>query len=244
MATEMWSLGFYMSRGRLALLLLGLIPLLIRLSYHAGFEPTFDWQNDVVDAFVVIAVGFFSGGALLFLFGILTFDMSLDAVIGMVSLQSVPASIGAMLSQSQLGKSDASVEQSKPTGYWDELFIMLAGALFIAFNVAPTEEMIVIAYQLTEWHAIALMVISLILMHAFVYAVEFRGQSDLPEGTPQWSVFLRFTIVGYVIALLISAYVLWTFGRTDGLGVHEQLMVYLVLGFPSAVGAAAARLIL
>jgi putative integral membrane protein (TIGR02587 family) len=131
MTTEMWSLGFYMSRGRLALLLLGLIPLLIRLSYHAGFEPTFDWQNDVVDAFVVIAVGFFSGGALLFLFGILTFDMSLDAVIGMVSLQSVPASIGAMLSQSQLGKSDASVEQSKPTGYWDELFIMLAGALFM-----------------------------------------------------------------------------------------------------------------
>jgi uncharacterized membrane protein len=81
-------------------------------------------------------------------------------------------------------------------------------------------------------------------MHAFVYAVEFRGQSDIPPGTPQWSVFLRFTVVGYAVALLVSAYVLWTFGRTDGLAVGRLIIVSLVLGFPAAVGAAAARLIL
>ncbi len=233
-----------MHRGRLALLILGLIPLLVRLSYHAGFEPTFDLINDVVDAFVVIAVGFVSSGLLLFLLGVVTLDMSLDVVMGVIALQVVPASIGAILSHSQLGKTDEDVDRSKPTGYWDELFIMLTGALFIAFNVAPTEEVILVSYKLTEWHGIALIVTSLIVMHAFVYAVEFRGQSDIPEGTPQWSVFLRFTGVGYVIALLMSAYVLWTFGRMDGTGVHERMMMFIVLGLPAAVGAAAARLIL
>jgi uncharacterized membrane protein len=55
---------------------------------------------------------------------------------------------------------------------------------------------------------------------------------------------LRFTAVGYAIALAISCYVLWTFGRFDGLSFSTALGVLVVLGFPAAIGAAAARLIL
>lgn len=245
MTMEMWWIGSSMSRFRLALLIALLVPLLIRLSYHAGFEETFDWKNDVVDAFVAAAVGFVTSGTLLFVCGVLTPELSMDAVVGMVSLQAVPASIGAMLAQSLLGRSDATVDRSKPAGgYWDELFLMAAGALFVAFNVAPTEEMLLIAYKLATARALALFILSLLLMHAFVYAVEFRGQSEIPEGTPQWQVFVRFTVVGYAIALVISLYMLWTFGRTDGLGLSERVTLSLVLGFPAAIGAAAARLIL
>jgi uncharacterized membrane protein len=57
-------------------------------------------------------------------------------------------------------------------------------------------------------------------------------------------VFVRFTIVGYTIALLISLYVLWTFGRLDGAATAEVIRAMLVLGFPAALGASAARLIL
>jgi putative integral membrane protein (TIGR02587 family) len=104
--------------------------------------------------------------------------------------------------------------------------------------------MILIAYMMTPWHALALVLVSLLLMHAFVFAVEFKGQSTLPPGTPQWSAFLRFTVVGYALALLVSLYVLWTFGRTDGTGFAEVVSTTVVLGFPAAIGAAAARLIL
>jgi uncharacterized membrane protein len=38
--------------------------------------------------------------------------------------------------------------------------------------------------------------------------------------------------------------VLWTFGRTDAVAGPQVLMATVVLGFPAAVGAAAARLIL
>src|SRR3546814_20611429 len=82
-------------------------------------------------------------------------------------------------------------------------------------------------------------------LHGFVYALEFHGgEGPRPEGVPWWSPFLRFTAPGYVLSLLISLYVLWTFGRVDDLGATPIVMVTVVLGFPAAVGAASARLAL
>jgi uncharacterized membrane protein len=57
MTMEMWHLGFYMERWRLAVLLLLLLPLLVGLSHYIGFETTFDWEDDLRDSLVAIAVG-------------------------------------------------------------------------------------------------------------------------------------------------------------------------------------------
>jgi uncharacterized membrane protein len=81
-------------------------------------------------------------------------------------------------------------------------------------------------------------------MHAFVYALEFRGQTSLHPEIAAWSEFLRVTVVAYLLALLVCLYVLWSFGRSDGLASAELLIQTVVLGFPAAIGAAAARLIL
>ena len=121
---------------------------------------------------------------------------------------------------------------------------MAAGALFLAFNLAPTDEIMLIAHQMSPWHSIALVVVSLLVMHAFVYSVEFLGSAPIPEGASRRGIFVRYTVVGYAIVLLMSAYILWTFGRTDGLPIGQVISPLVVLGFPSAVGAAAARLIL
>jgi putative integral membrane protein (TIGR02587 family) len=244
MTMEMWWLGLHMSRWRLALLLVLLAPLLVRLSYYVGFEETFDWRNDVVDAFVALAVAFAASALVLSALGVLKRDLSADAIVGMIALQAVPASIGAMLAQSLLGISERDSRAEMNATFWGELFLMAGGALFLALNVAPTEEMVLIAFKMTPWHAVALMGGSLVLMHAFVYALEFRGQAAIPQGTPEWKVFLHSTVTGYALALLISAYVLWTFGRTDGMGLSQAAIVTVVLAFPAAIGAAAARLII
>jgi putative integral membrane protein (TIGR02587 family) len=169
--------------------------------------------------------------------------MAQDEMVGRVALQAVPASIGAMLARGQLGVREEEVERRRDS-YGGELFLAGVGALFMAFNVAPTEEVVLIAQMMTAWHAVVLVVVSLALMHAFVYAVEFRGQTTLAAGIKPWSEFLRLTVVAYAVALVICLYVLWTFGRADGLAVPELLMETVVLGFPAALGAAAARLIL
>jgi putative integral membrane protein (TIGR02587 family) len=157
----------------------------------------------------------------------------------------LPASIGALLAQSQLGGSNKTRKDAEqPRTYGGELFIMAIGALFLAFNIAPTEEMILIAYKMTSWQALALAALSVTTMHAFVYSLEFRGQVGVPSGRTFLDVFMRFTIAGYGLALLMSAYMLWTFGRFDGNAAPDMVTATIVLAFPAAVGAAAARLIL
>ena len=76
------------------------------------------------------------------------------------------------------------------------------------------------------------------------YAANGRGVADDADTAPWWSNFLRFTLVGYVMALAISLFALWIFGRTETVGLGPTLMTVLVLGFPAGLGAAAARLIL
>ena len=56
--------------------------------------------------------------------------------------------------------------------------------------------------------------------------------------------FLRLTLPGYGVVLLVCLYILWTFGRLDGLPPQEVLHHVLVLAFPGSLGAATARLVL
>ena len=247
MTMEMWQIGVSMPPLRLMLLLVLSLPLLVGLSAMIGFERTVDVKNDLLDACVALAVGTVASVAVLFLIGVLRAGQSPAEMVGRVALQVVPASLGALLAQGQLGGEDEKEEEERrreEAGYWGEIFLMGVGALFLSFNIAPTEEVLLVGARMTAWHALAMVVVSLIVMHAFVYAVEFHGQAHVPEGTPAWSVFLRYTLVGYAVVLLMSAYMLWTFGRLDGVSGGELVSVILVLGFPGAIGAAAARLIL
>jgi putative integral membrane protein (TIGR02587 family) len=245
MTMEMWSLGFSIDPWRLLLLLVFLIPLLVGLSHFVGFEDTFDWHDDLIDAFVACAVGYLAAIPVLILFGVITSGMSAEELVGKVALQAVPGSIGALLAQSQLGNTSARERKEKrPDTYASECFFMATGALFLSLNTAPTEEMVLISYMMTPWHGLALAAVSIVLMHAFVYSVGFRGHAEVPEGAHSIGIFVRYTVVGYALCLLISIYILWTFGRTSGLSLEGCIMATVVLAFPAAIGAAAARLIL
>lgn len=249
MTMEMWFLGFYMNGLRLTLFTLLTVPLLIGLSYYDGFEATSSLLDDTIDTFVAYAVGFVASTALLFLFGVIEFGMSADEIIGKISIQAIIGSFGAMFAQSLLHgdkeENEESKERQRGASYFGELFLMTVGAVFLSMSVAPTEEMILISFQMTDWHTLALAVVTLFVMHAFVYAVEHRGfEKEISSDTSVLSNFLRFTVVGYAIVLLISFYILWTFGSIDDMAFAEKLKATIVLGFPAAIGASASRLIL
>jgi putative integral membrane protein (TIGR02587 family) len=244
MTMEMWWFGLYLERGRLLLFVALDLLLLTGLSHFTGFEHTERLADEIVDALASFGVGIIASCGVLAAFGLLTPAMTADELIGKVVVQAIPASIGAAVANKQLASGDDSDEQrERKAGYAGQLFLMVAGAVFLSFNVAPTEEMALIAFEMTPWHALALAALTLVLLHAFVYSVGFAGQEQRPEGSRFTTVFLQYTVAGYAIALLVSLYVLWTFGRTDGLGMPLLVMMTVVLGFPSALGAAVARLI-
>ncbi|MDF0544120.1 TIGR02587 family membrane protein [Sphingobium sp. H39-3-25] len=247
MTMEMWSLGVTTHPLRLLLFLALNFWVLIVLSRFGGFEPTRSMAEDLLDALAAYAVGIIAAALVLALFGLFRFDTPLNEWVGMVAVQSVPASFGAMLARKQLSTGDsqkAEDQAMRAEGYGGQLFLMLAGSLFLAFNVAPTEEVSLIGFKMTPWHSLALMAASLLLLHLLVFAIGLSGQKNRPEGYGTGRLFFAFSVPGYGIALLVSLYVLWTFGSTDGQNLEALAGSMVVLGFPAAIGAAIARLVI
>jgi putative integral membrane protein (TIGR02587 family) len=248
MTMEMWWLGFHIGGFRLALFLLLIIPVLIGLAFFLGFEETFSDKDGILDAFVAYAIGFVASALMLTLFAVVKTDMSFDEIAGKISLQAIPGAFGAMFAKSILGSNEEGEEEKhkerRSARYDGQLFLMAVGAIFLSMSLASTEEMILIGYQMTSWHAVALALVTLAMMHGFALAHVHGREPAISPHSSFLSIFLRYTIVGYAIALLISAYILWTFGRLDGEGLEDSVKAILVLGFPAAIGASASRLIL
>ncbi len=243
MTMEMWWFGFILEPFRLAIFLLVSLPLLVGLAFYAGFARRHrGLGHALLDTLVALAVGYLTAAAILTLFGMLEFDAPPLQIVGQLTLQAVAGAMGALLAGRQLsaGGGDEALGDEDEATYPGELFLMVAGALFLALNMAPTEEMILIAYRMSPLHVAALVFVSLGLMHAIVYRVGFAGQE---EHDRPWAAFVHFTLAGYGLVLLTSLYVLWVFGRTEGHGLAEVVDAVVVLSFPGAIGAAAARLL-
>ena len=242
MTMEMWQLGMTLDRWRLLVLLVAGFPFLLLLSREVGFESTRDWHEDVRDVTIAYGIGIFTSGTIMAVLAILGDPASLGETTGKIAIQTFPAALGAMLARAQFAGDSGPSDKDETFG--GEMLIMAAGALFLSLNVAPTEEMQLISFRMTAWHALALIPLSLAIMHAFVFAASFAGGTEISPETPWWSAFLRFTVSGYVLALVVSLASLWVLGQLDGMAFERALRVAVVLGFPAAIGAAAARLIL
>ncbi len=248
---EMWWLGFYMNPLRLALLLALGLPLLVGLASISGMERTHGKLEAVIGGLTGYGIGVVSSAAVLAVLGILGPADPLPDVVGKIGVQALPAGIGAALARSQLGgdgrhreKARARKKQKHGDSYLAELFLMMAGALYVAFTVAATQEMDLVPYSTDPWHILGAAALTVAVMHAFVYAMEFNGAPEPPENTPWWSLFLRYTCPAYAVALGVSLLLLWLFGRLESAALAWVAMRCVVLGIPAGLGAAAARLIL
>ncbi|MEN5146522.1 TIGR02587 family membrane protein [Brevundimonas diminuta] len=238
MTMEMWVLGFAAEPERRFVFLLSALPVLFGLAHYAGFSARRGLLNNTLDTLVALAVGFVTAAAFLLVFNALDLS-SLTSAVGQLSLQATPAALGALAARRQLS-SDPEGGDEDEASYPGELFLMLAGALYFAMNLAPTEEMRLIAYMTTPLGAMGILVLSVILLHLIVFHAGFAGQ-EKAETSAQ--AFFDFTLPGYALSLLASFAMLWVFGGTDGHGLQALLTNVVILAFPAAIGAAAARLL-
>lgn len=249
MTQEMWQAGYSIPLGRLALFLGLNYLLLVGLSYFVGFEPSKGLLRAPVEAMIALGIGFVMSTAVLALFDLFgPEENTLATHLRQVLLLSIPTSIGAIVARSQFGGRPRDEEEKEErAGLAGRIFMGIAGAIFFAFNIAPTDEVIEIATGLSLANTVLAVLGSLALIYGFVYGAEFRGGHERPEShVVSW---VRFPLIGYAIALLTSAYVLWTFGRFDTQlvalnGVQLYVKASVVLGVPSALGVAVGNLIL
>ncbi|MBA2771283.1 MAG: DUF2391 family protein, partial [Sphingomonas sp.] len=151
MTMEMWWLGVSMERIKLLQFVAVNFLLLVGLSRLSGFEETQSLGDDVLDAFAAYGAAAVAALGLLAVFGIVTLDMRIGEIVGKVAIETVPASFGAMLAGKQLGANGGEEVGNKRerASYAGQLFLMAAGAIFLGFSVAPTEEMMLISFRMS-----------------------------------------------------------------------------------------------
>ncbi|MEO0769812.1 MAG: DUF2391 family protein, partial [Cyanobacteria bacterium J06649_4] len=119
----------------------------------------------------------------------------------------------------------------------------LIGAIVIAFSIAPTEEIAIIASDLPPLWLLLVMSASILISYIIVYASGFTNRRERARRglllTP-----LTETLLAYVVVLLASALMLVFFQQlTFNSPWPEWLGNIIVLGLPASVGGAAGRIL-
>jgi putative integral membrane protein (TIGR02587 family) len=255
---EMWSIGTTAELWKL-LLFFGiafLICLGLAHSRSGGFKADTSPFATIEQAVDVCAVGLVGAVVVLGILGRITVGDPLESVAGKILVQTVPLAIGASVANAIFGRrgerSRQGDEEEEPAeasrgDTWKALRADLAatfiGALFLAFSIAPTDEVEVLAAALDVPHAIALVALSLLLSCVIVFASGYStgpGQQPGPLQNP-----LTETVLAYVVSLLVATAALLLFDRIEpGDPLPHSLAMVIVLGFPATIGGAAGRLVI
>lgn len=242
MTMEMWWIGYYIDPLRLLCLLLLSFPLLVGVSSIVGFTDSKLLVDNVIDVFVAYAFGFLVSALTLYLFNRLNFDQPARVNFSTIMLQTIPASLGALLGRSELGSGEH--DRTEEKGRRDEIVVLAVGALVLALNVASTEEITMISYQMSPLHLMGLFSSTVLVM--FVFAIAGTNPEDVrSKGTLETVIgYVYYTCLALLVAASISVFLLWVFGLTDGLNLSAIVANTIILLFPAGIGAAAARLII
>jgi putative integral membrane protein (TIGR02587 family) len=245
---EMWWIGEYLPRWKLAAFLLVAFLCNVGLSWVAGFKRESSFSSAVLQAVDVVAVGIVAAFTMLLVINRISIHDPIDAILGTVVIQAVPLSIGASVANEVFsgrggnGRQGDDDEEATP---WKDLLndvgATAVGGIFVGMSIAPTEEIPMLAAGLSYGHLMAVVAFSLVISYAIVFASEF----DHPQPGGPFQRPITETTLAYVVSLVVSLVVLWLFDqiRADdpGRAIVEQV---IVLAVPTTVGGAAGRLVL
>ena len=244
MTMEMWWLGFYMPPYKLLLFLVFGFGVLFILEYYGGFRryDEVSLVEEGRDAVAAYGLAFVLAGLVLWVLRILRYGTPWQEAVTKVALMAIPISLGVSVAVSQLGRETKATQRKKEeVGFWGFQAMAVAGALLFGFSIAPTTEPQLIGLRLHGWNALVLIAFSVVQVHAVIYYLNFRGRPEHQK--PPFQLFMS-SLTSYAVALLLAAYLLWTFGRFGpDIGLAAMLHMTVTLGFVTSLGAAAGKLI-
>lgn len=267
---EMWWRGQTM-RSREMLILFGVLFAVNYLfSLFSGLRLGRTPLAAFCDAVTSVGLGIFCSALILWLVGDLTPSVSAVDAAGKILLETAPFSIGASFANSlvrernRLGEEEAEAEEdpvksrapSSPPGAEElsparrqlrrdllDAAATLAGATVFAMNVAPTEEVLMIAGRLSTPQLLLLLAAGILLCYIILYASEFE-EHQVHVPTPFQHPVAE-TVFTCALSLGVTAGLLLLVGFP---GVADSWPVFaacvVTLGFIAIVGGAAGRLII
>lgn len=253
---EMWEIGVTAALWQL-LLFLGVafaMNLGLAHSRSGGFKEETDWFAAIEQAVDTIGVGLIGGGLVLLVLNQIAITDPPASVLGRVLAQAVPLSIGAALASAIFGErgnrsrdddeEDTEDKERTPSAwraFLSDAGATSLGAIFLAFSVAPTDEVSLLAVELTPRHQIALIGLSLLLSYMIVFVSGFSARSHKQPGPFQLPI--TETAFSYSLALVVAFAALLLFDRVELSDPPEHILaLVIVLGLPASVGGAAGRL--
>ncbi len=257
---EVWWAGFTMHPLRLLLYVLATFTLLLGYNRYAGLRYDFTPLEVAVDSVEEMGLGIATSVVILWLLGQITTEMPGSEVAGKIIIESMTVAIGVSIGTAQLGgssggddgdtgmeatprKSNSGPFFSEDVDFMGQLATSTCGSVLFAANVAPTEEIIVIATQTTALKLLGMAVLSIILGAMILFYSDFSGAQSFSKSREIKTVFGG-AVITYAIALVVSAAILWVFGRFDDTAAIVCLAQTVVLGLAATLGASAGRLLL
>lgn len=119
----------------------------------------------------------------------------------------------------------------------------LIGAMIIAFNIAPTDEIPMLAAAISPPWQLAIIAASLLISYGIVFVAGFTYQAKRHQQRGFFQRPLSETVMAYLVSLVASAFMLFFFHKLSFDDPWSVWLGYtLVLGLPATVGGAAGRL--
>ncbi len=251
---EVWWAGFVTRPPRLLVYFVAGFLLLFAYNRYSGLHEDASWLEVAFEAVEEMGLGLLVSVLMLWLLGQLQAGMPLSEIVGKVVVEGVTAAIGVSVGSAQLGgngKGDHGQGMKRAddspgvAGLPGHAALAACGAVLFASNVAPTEEIVMIAAEASRWKVLGLALVSLGLCALVLFYSGFRGSDRThPEDERSWTTVVSRTFLNYAVALVASAFILWFFGRFAGASLATCLAQTVVLGVAAALGASAGRLLL
>ena len=210
------------------------------------------WDDILAETVDAIGISIVVTVVTLFMLGKVDLTTPLDIALGRIAIEMLPVSLGVAISNHILPRQEdrQGQEEDRQAGKSErigattrDLVASAGGALLLSLNIAPTDEVALLAAELTELQLLALIVFSLLITYIIVFEAGFRNQRARRESPGALQHPLTETIVSYIVALIVCAVTLWIVGAlSPETAFGTILSMTVVLSFPGALGAAAGRL--
>lgn len=245
---EVWWTSFIAGPSRLIALLAFTFLLLLGYNRFAGLRHDATWIEVAIDSVEELGLGIVTSALVLFLLGQISTSMPFAEAVPKIVVEATIVAIGFSVGSAQLGTGHADMGKDESSRgarsvLMQRLVIAFCGAVLFAANVAPTEEIIMIAVETGPLRLAGAALLSLLLAGAVLYLVGFRKGGRGATSTSLVEIAMG-TAEIYAVALVASALLLWFFGRFDGAAADICARQVVVLGLPAALGASAGRLLL